>query len=35
MSYEIKLVELPDQPTLVMHSTMTVGKTARVFWEDL
>ena len=25
MSYEIKLLELPDQPTLVMRSTMPVG----------
>jgi effector-binding domain-containing protein len=31
MSYEIKMLELPDQPTLVMHSIMPVGKLPEFF----
>ena len=31
MSYEIKLLELPDQPTLVMRSTMPAGKLPEFF----
>ncbi|MCX6827162.1 MAG: GyrI-like domain-containing protein [candidate division Zixibacteria bacterium] len=31
MSYEIKLLELPDQPTLVMRSIMPVGKLPEFF----
>jgi effector-binding domain-containing protein len=31
MSYEIKLLELPDQPTLAMRSIMPVGKLPEFF----
>jgi effector-binding domain-containing protein len=31
MSYEFKVFELPDQPTLVMRSTMPVGKLPEFF----
>lgn len=31
MSYEIKLIDLPDQPTLTMRSVMPVGKLPEFF----
>ena len=31
MSYEIKLIELPDQPTLTMHTTIAVEKLPEFF----
>lgn len=31
MSYEIRLLELPDQPTLVMRSILPVGKLPEFF----